>query len=138
MVTRSSRPRTALDRLLSLWPLLGSGSLSLSSRYVPIHAFRNDKLLTFTYAANGEKGIVEPTFVYLPGVEGGEEVRKVTGVDFFAVPVELGPNGATRVHNSLSNITDAEKKLLEVAITGLKGNIDKGVEFVATAEAAKL
>lgn len=39
---------------------------------------------------NGEKGIVEPTFVYLPGVPGGDAIAKETGLDFFSVPVELG------------------------------------------------
>ena len=38
----------------------------------------------------GEKGIVTPTFVYLPGIPGGEEIAKETGCDFFSVPVELG------------------------------------------------
>jgi len=41
-------------------------------------------------ASKGEKGIVEPTFIYLPGVEGGDAIAKETGVDFFSVPVELG------------------------------------------------
>ena len=41
-------------------------------------------------ASKGEKGIVEPTFVYLPGVEGGDAIAKQTGVDFFSVPIELG------------------------------------------------
>ena len=41
-------------------------------------------------AVKGEKGIVEPTFVYLPGVSGGEAVQKEVGVDYFSVPVELG------------------------------------------------
>lgn len=41
-------------------------------------------------AAKGEKGIVEPTFVYLPGVTGGDAIAKETGVDYFSVPVELG------------------------------------------------
>lgn len=41
-------------------------------------------------ASKGEKGIVEPTFVYLPGVAGGEAIAKATGVDFFSTPVELG------------------------------------------------
>jgi hypothetical protein len=41
-------------------------------------------------AAKGEKGIVEPTFVYLPGVAGGDAIAKETGCDFFSVPVELG------------------------------------------------
>jgi hypothetical protein len=38
----------------------------------------------------GEKGIVTPTFVYLAGIPGGEEIAKETGCDFFSVPVELG------------------------------------------------
>lgn len=41
-------------------------------------------------AFKGNKGIVEPTFVYLPGVLGGDAIAKATGVDFFSVPVELG------------------------------------------------
>lgn len=42
-------------------------------------------------AVAGQAGIVEPTYVYLPGVPGGEEVSKaVGGLEFFAVPVELG------------------------------------------------
>jgi hypothetical protein len=41
-------------------------------------------------ALNGQSGIVEPTFVYLPGIEGGAEIAKITGCDFFSVPVELG------------------------------------------------
>lgn len=41
-------------------------------------------------ASKGERGIVEPTFVYLPGVPGGEEIVKDIGVDYFSVPVELG------------------------------------------------
>ena len=41
-------------------------------------------------AAKGEKGIVEPTYVYLPGVAGGDAIAKEVGVDYFTVPVELG------------------------------------------------
>ena len=41
-------------------------------------------------AMKGEKGIVEPTYVYLPGVTGGDAIAKQTGVDYFSVPVELG------------------------------------------------
>ena len=41
-------------------------------------------------AVKGEKGIVEPTYIYLPGVPGGDAIAKETGVDYFSVPVELG------------------------------------------------
>lgn len=33
---------------------------------------------------------MEPSYVYLPGVPGGEDIAKKTGCDFFAVPIELG------------------------------------------------
>jgi hypothetical protein len=38
----------------------------------------------------GEQGIVEPCYIYLPGVTGGDAIAKETGVDFFSVPVQLG------------------------------------------------
>lgn len=41
-------------------------------------------------ASKGEQGVVEPTFIYLPGVTGGDAIAKQTGLDFFSVPVELG------------------------------------------------
>lgn len=44
-------------------------------------------------AVSGAKGLVEPSYVYLPGVPGGEEIAKKTGVDFFSVPIELGVSG---------------------------------------------
>ena len=51
-----------------------------------LHSFA-EKLIK---ATKGESGIVEPTFVYLPGVSGGESIQKETGCDYFSVPVELG------------------------------------------------
>lgn len=41
-------------------------------------------------AIKGEKGLIEPSYVYLPGVPGGEAIAKKTGTDFFSVPIELG------------------------------------------------
>ena len=41
-------------------------------------------------AVSGTNGIVEPSYVYLPGVPGGEAIAKETGCDFFSVPIELG------------------------------------------------
>ncbi len=41
-------------------------------------------------AAAGAKGLVEPSYVYLPGVPGGKEIAAKTGTDFFSVPIELG------------------------------------------------
>ncbi|MCJ1258475.1 hypothetical protein MMC24_006308 [Lignoscripta atroalba] len=103
----------------------GAGSATLSMAYA---GFRfAEKIMK---AVKGEKGIVEPTFVYLPGVPGGEEIAKETGVDYFSVPVELGPSGAEHATNPLPHVSAYEKKLLEACTKGLKGNIEKGVEFV--------
>lgn len=88
-------------------------------------------------AAKGKTGIVEPSFVYLPGVPGGEAIAKATGLDFFSVPIELGPEGVQNAQNVLEHANEYEKKLLATAIEGLKGNIVKGVEFVTNPPAAK-
>lgn len=103
----------------------GAGSATLSMAFA---GFRFAECVL--KAVKGEKGIVEPTFVYLPGVSGGDAIAKETGVDFFSVPVELGPNGAEKAINVLGGITEQEKKLLETSAKGLKGNIEKGIDFV--------
>jgi len=106
----------------------GAGSATLSMAYA---GFRfAEKIIR---AVKGEKGIVEPTFVYLPGVPGGDSISKEVGVDYFSIPVELGPSGAEKAINPLASINAYEKKLLAACIEGLKGNIVKGVEF-ATAK----
>jgi len=102
----------------------GAGSATLSMAYA---GFRfAEKVLK---ALSGETGIVEPTFIYLPGVPGGDAIAKETGVDFFSVPVQLGKSGAEKALNPLTNINNDEKKLLQAAVEGLKGNVKKGVDF---------
>ena len=65
-----------------------SGKLTKS--FVSVPSNKSSFAERLIQAAKGEKGIVEPTFVYLPGVSGGDEIAKETGCDFFSVPVELG------------------------------------------------
>jgi hypothetical protein len=67
-------------------PVSGKLTKSLSLYHLTKSSFA-ERLMR---AVKGEKGIVEPTFVYLPGVSGGDEIAKETGCDFFSVPVELG------------------------------------------------
>jgi malate dehydrogenase len=73
-------------------------------------------------AAQGQKNVIEPTFVDSP-------LYKDQGCDYFASNVELGPNGVEKIH-PVGKITEHEQKLLDVCISDLKGNIKKGVEFV--------
>jgi malate dehydrogenase len=83
-------------------------------------------------AAQGESSITEPTYVYLPGVPGGDAVAKETGCEYFSVPVTLGKGGVESIENVLGKVNEYEKKLLEKCYEGLKGNIEKGVTFAQT------
>ncbi|PYI26579.1 malate dehydrogenase [Aspergillus indologenus CBS 114.80] len=103
----------------------GAGSATLSMAFA---GFRFAE--SVIKASQGQTGIVEPTFVYLPGVAGGDELVKATGVEFFSTLVALGANGAEEAYNVLDGITDQEKKLLEACNKGLKGNIEKGIDFI--------
>ncbi|ETN37653.1 malate dehydrogenase, NAD-dependent [Cyphellophora europaea CBS 101466] len=73
-------------------------------------------------AAQGEKGVTEPTFVDSP-------LYKDQGVDFFASQVELGPNGVEKI-NPVGKLTPHEEQLLQACLGDLKKNIQKGVDFV--------
>ncbi|KAF5101850.1 hypothetical protein D0Z00_000712 [Geotrichum galactomycetum] len=84
--------------------------------------------------------ITAETYVYIgPGsqVAGAAQVRAALGsgdaaLDYFSVPVVLGPAGATQVLDPtlLTRVSDYERELLQVAVKGLAGNITKGLEFV--------
>ena len=72
-------------------------------------------------AAQGQKGVIEPTFVDSP-------LYKDRGCDFFASKVELGPNGVEKIH-PVGKITDYEQKLLDACLSDLSKNIEKGVTW---------
>jgi len=87
-------------------------------------------------AVKGESGVIQPSFVYLPGVPGGDAVQKtVDGLDYFSTNVELGPDGVKRAL-PLGQLTAFEQDLLKEAVPELRGNIDKGVKFIT--ETSKL
>jgi malate dehydrogenase len=72
-------------------------------------------------AAQGQKGVIEPTFVDSP-------LYKDQGVEYFASNVTLGPNGVEEIH-PVGKITEYEQGLLDKCITDLKGNIEKGQQW---------
>jgi malate dehydrogenase len=63
-------------------------------------------------AAQGEKGVVEPTFVDSPWY-------KDQGIDFFASKVELGPSGVEKIYE-VGKVTPEEQKLLDNCLSDLK------------------
>ncbi|TQS37404.1 hypothetical protein Golomagni_02123 [Golovinomyces magnicellulatus] len=103
----------------------GAGSATLSMAYAG-YRFTEAVLK----ALNGEKGIVEPSYVYLADIPGGDAVAEKVGVSFFSVPVELGTEGIEKIHNPLNNLTEYEQTLVESAAPELKINIKKGIDSV--------
>ncbi|KAF2817044.1 malate dehydrogenase [Mytilinidion resinicola] len=73
-------------------------------------------------ASQGQKNVIEPTFVDSP-------LYKDQGIEFFASNVELGPSGVEKIH-PIGKITEYEQKLLDACLADLKGNIQKGVNFI--------
>ena len=72
-------------------------------------------------ASQGEKGVIEPTFVDSP-------LYKDQGIEFFSSRVELGPNGVEKIL-PVGKLDAVEEKMLETCIVDLKKNIAKGVAF---------
>jgi len=93
----------------------GAGSATLSMAYAGAR-FANSVLR----ALNGEKGIVECTYV---------DSDIVPGVAFFSSPVELGKNGVEKIF-SYGKLSAFEQQKLEEAIPELKASIEKGVKHV--------
>ncbi|KAI6786355.1 malate dehydrogenase, partial [Hortaea werneckii] len=72
-------------------------------------------------AAQGQKNVVEPTFVDSP-------LYKDQGVPYFASQVTLGANGVEEIH-PVGKVTEFEQGLLEVCLKDLKANIEKGEKW---------
>lgn len=104
----------------------GTGSATLSMAYA---GFR-----FATFVLEGLKGKKGETvgYVHLEGLPGGDEVRKELGVDYFALPITFGPNGAEKVSNILPKISSSESELVKVAVDGLKGNINTANDFASS------
>lgn len=69
----------------------------------------------------GERGVTEAAYVDSP-------LYKSEGIEFFASPVTLGPEGVEKVH-PIGEISSEEQELLAKCNETLKKNIAKGVAF---------
>ncbi|KAF9162348.1 hypothetical protein DFQ26_003618 [Actinomortierella ambigua] len=110
----------------------GAGSATLSMAYAGAR-FTNS-LLEAT--VRGKTGLVESTYVHLRGNAGAADatIRATGGLEYFAQDVELGPEGVKRVV-PLPTLSVEEQKLVKEAVEELKGNITKGIAFVAETQA---
>lgn len=68
--------------------------------------------------------------MYLPGIPGGQDIASQLGVDYFAVPVGLGQEGAKKAY-TIGSLSIYEKEMLAIAVAELKGNVKKGTDFSA-------
>lgn len=98
----------------------GAGSATTCMAYA---GFRFVKAIL---AAMVGETVTEEAYVYLPGVPGGEQIAAKLGVDYFAVKIEIGKTGASKAL-SFGEISENERKLLGVAIEGLKKGIAAGL-----------
>ncbi|KAJ2761322.1 hypothetical protein IWQ57_006081 [Coemansia nantahalensis] len=108
----------------------GAGSATLSMAYAG--ARFADSLIR---AINGD-AVVEPAFIALAAdPDGAKEVRGLGAgdLDYFAVPVELGPQGVQRIAQLGGAPTAFERKAIAVAAEALAANIKTGAAFVAGA-----
>jgi len=94
----------------------GAGSATLSMAYAGAHFLK--RLLE---ASSGKQGIVECTFVESP-------VAVKDGCEFFASPVELGPEGVKKIL-PLPTLSPKEKAGYDAMIGDLRNQIKKGLEF---------
>eukprot|EP00842_Homolaphlyctis_polyrhiza_P006125 jgi/Hompol1/6513/HPOL_003529-RA len=99
----------------------GAGSATLSMAFAGAR-FVNS-LLDASVAH--KTGIKECTYIFT-------DVAQADGVEYFSTIVELGPHGVATVH-PIPSLSEHEQGLYKIAVEELKGNIRKGVEFVAKA-----
>lgn len=106
----------------------GAGSATLSMAYAGARFAIN----VIDAALHKNKEIVECTYVHLDADKAAAQaVKSVVGnVDYFSVPVKLGPNGVEKFL-PIGKLSAFEEKLFKAASSELKGNIAKGVSFVA-------
>ncbi|KAI9502572.1 hypothetical protein GGI25_003722 [Coemansia spiralis] len=110
----------------------GAGSATLSMAYAG--ARFADSVIR---AMKGET-VVEPTFIPLAAdPEGAKQIRELGAgqLDYFAVPVELGPQGVKAIVqlDGADKVTDFERKAVSVAAEALSTNINTGVNFAKSA-----
>ncbi|KAJ3057186.1 malate DEHYDROGENASE, NAD-dependent [Rhizophlyctis rosea] len=94
----------------------GAGSATLSMAFAGAR-FANSVLEASVLK---KAGVKECTFVKSDVVE---------GLEYFSTVVELGAEGVAKIH-PIPNLSEYERKLFDAAVPELKGNIQKGVDFV--------
>ncbi|RUS15262.1 lactate/malate dehydrogenase [Endogone sp. FLAS-F59071] len=104
----------------------GLGSATLSMAYAGARF-----TLSILEAIVNRKSVVEYSYVSLEAhSEGAVAIRADVGdLEYFSVPVELGPEGVSRIL-PLGQLSQYERDLLTPAVPELQDNIVKGASFI--------
>jgi len=106
----------------------GAGSATLSMAF----AGARFALAVLDAKFNGKTGIIENTYVDISAdPDNAAKALKAIGaegVQWFSLPVELGPDGVKKIH-PVGDLNASEKNLLKACFAELKTNITKGVDF---------
>ncbi|CAD6581578.1 MAG: hypothetical protein CYPHOPRED_001655 [Cyphobasidiales sp. Tagirdzhanova-0007] len=103
----------------------GAGSATLSMAYAGFRFV--ESLIKAKY--EGKSGVIEDTYIHISAHPSAAKAlsgltKDTEGIEFFSLPVELGPDGVKDVH-VLGQVTPHEQKLLAACVGELKGNIEK-------------
>ncbi|ODV94614.1 hypothetical protein PACTADRAFT_44288 [Pachysolen tannophilus NRRL Y-2460] len=106
----------------------GKGSATLSMAYAG-YRFTETILNAIT---GKENKALEPAYIYLPGVPGGEELSRKLGVEYFAVPIEFDNKGEAKriIFNNNFISKNYEAQMIEIAKKSLTKSIVQGQLFV--------
>ncbi|KAI5965165.1 uncharacterized protein KGF55_001385 [Candida pseudojiufengensis] len=111
----------------------GAGSATLSMAYAG-YRFAEYVIKSLTGGDSIISKVPDSAYIYLPGIEGGKEFSEkyLSGIEFFSVPVYLTNGSISGFVDPFKklNVSEKEKKLIDVALKGLKGSIEQGIEFV--------
>ncbi|KAI5952473.1 hypothetical protein KGF54_003340 [Candida jiufengensis] len=111
----------------------GAGSATLSMAYAG-YRFAEYVIKSLTGGDSIVNKVPDSAYIYLPGIEGGKAFSEkyLGGIEFFSVPVYLTNGSIAGFIDPFKklNVSEKEKKLIDVALKGLKGSIDQGIEFV--------
>ncbi|KAM0545369.1 hypothetical protein ACHAPJ_011353 [Fusarium lateritium] len=102
----------------------GAGSAATCMAYA---VFRFVKALL---TAKAGTTTIEEAYVFLPGISGGKDIDVQLQVEYFAVKVEFGQQGAQKVL-PIGDMSDDEISLLQKAVSELQINIQTGLTFAS-------
>ena len=100
-----------------------NGAAALSTAYAVFRLFES-----VCRALQGVQGITECSFVFLPGIDGGKAVSDMLGVEYYAMPVRFGLQGAEEIFNPLTSLSPNEDRHVKSSVSFLLESSRIGVD----------